>query len=217
LLLAVFAGSFAVTYALSRGAFQSLIPNSVARRNSLPVALDSGLSGNTATTSGNNRLMVPHDSNRPPVAPVAQMLMVGQGGYVSQRLLGCWHGTTAAQPTEWRLLSSLGAAEIYHRDNIDICLNWKNHQLTVTDSRWSCAGCSYSRNFSISYQVASASGDKLTLEVKTSAFPVSQRGVEDIILNQDDTIDEHIDLTDYVHWHGAVRIVTTAHLERSHS
>jgi len=145
-----------------------------------------------------------------------QVLTLSQGGYVSKRILGCWHGTTAARPLEWRRLSPLGAIEAYHRDNVDLCLNWKNNELEVTDSRWSCAGCNYSKNHRSSYQVVSASGDQVTLQVEDSARPLTNKGRQDFVLNQDDTIDERIAFSGYVLGLRTIEGVTTAHLTRSH-
>ncbi len=145
-----------------------------------------------------------------------QMLTLSRGGYVSKRLLGCWRGTTADRPTEWRALSSLGKIEAYHRDNIDLCLNWKNDQLEVTDTRWSCAGCNYSKNDRSSYRVVSASGDTVTLAVEDFARPLSNKGREDFVLNQDDTIAERIAFTGYFLGLPAIEGVTTAPLKRNH-
>jgi len=219
LLLAAFAGSFAVTYAANRGFLQSLIPNRGTGniwKPELSEPAKPALTDESASASGGNILTLPQKENQTTFGLGTQMLLLSQGGYVSKRLLGCWHGTTAEQPTDWRLLSPLGAIEHYHRDNIDLCLNWKNDKLEVTDRGWSCAGCSYSSNRRSSYAVVSASGDRVTLEVEESAPPLRQKGREDFALNQDDTIDERIDWTFYLLGRRAVEAGTTAHLQRNH-
>lgn len=146
--------------------------------------------------------------------PGMPLLTLPQGGYISKRLLGCWHGTTAPQPAEWRLLSPLGALVAYHSDNIDICLTWDSDNLKVTDSRWSCAGCSYSPGHRSSYRVLSATGDRLAIEMKDFAGMMRGNSSQDLKLNQDDSIDERDSYTGYMFGLPAVHAVTTAHLER---
>ncbi|MGB8412857.1 MAG: hypothetical protein WCE23_08530 [Candidatus Binatus sp.] len=219
LLLAAFAGSFALTYIANHGVLQSSIPNDGTRNNLNPhlSALAPMLSGESARASASNFLaLAPLNQRHPTVGPGTQMLMLSQGGYVSKRLLGCWRGTTAEQPTEWRVLSFLGKIEAYHRDNINLCLNLKNGKLEVTDTRWSCTGCNYSKNHHSSYRVVSASGDKMTLQVEDSARPLTNKGQQDFVLNQDDTIDERIAFTGYFLGHRSIQGVTTAHLKRDH-
>ena len=141
-------------------------------------------------------------------------LMLSQGGYVSKRLLECWRGTTAEQPAEWRVLSFAGLMEAYHRDHIDICLTWENQTLKLTDQQYSCAGCSYSPDHRSSYRVASATGDEVTLAEEDSAGPMSGKGLAYFKLNQDDTVDEQIDQTNYFSGLPAIQVRTTAHLRR---
>jgi len=220
LLLAAFAGSFAITYAANRGFPQSLISNRGTANSWKPELSEPAkpaLTDESASASGGNILTLPQKENQTTFGLGTQMLMLGQGGYVSKRLLGCWRGTTAEQPTEWRVVSLLGAIEAYHRDNIDLCLNWKNEKLEVTDSRWSCAGCSYAKSLRSSYEVVSASGDKVTLEMEDSAASQSGKFREDFVLNQDDSIDERIAFTHYLLGRRAIQGSTTAHLKRSHS
>lgn len=217
LLLAAFAGSFALTYIADHSVLQSSIPNDGTPNNLNLSVLAPRLSGESAHASASNFPALAHQNQRQPtVGPGTQMLMLSQGGYVSKRLLGCWHGTTAEQPTEWRVLSFLGTIETYHRDNIDLCLNLKNDKLEVTDTRWSCAGCNYSKNHHSRYRVVSASGDKVKLQVEDSARPLTNKGQQDVVLNQDDTIDERIAFTGYFLGLRAIQGITTAHLKRDH-
>ena len=145
------------------------------------------------------------------------MLLLSQGGYVSKRLLGCWRGTTAEQPTEWRVVSLMGMLEAYHRDNIDLCLTWQNNKLEVTDAQYSCAGCSYGSDHRSSYRVVSATGDEVTLAEEDSAGTMSGKMQAHFRLNRDDTVDERIKDTSYMLGQPAVQIETTAHLQRKHT
>ncbi len=150
---------------------------------------------------------------------LSAILTLSQGGYVSKRLLGCWRGTTAEQPAEWRVLSFAGLMEAYHRDHIDICLTWENQTLKLTDEQYSCAGCSYSPDRRFTYHVVSATGDEVTLAQEDSVGMgmLAGKGQARFKLNQDDTVDEQIDETNYLSGLPAIQVETTAHLRRKGS
>lgn len=148
------------------------------------------------------------------VAGLGTMLTLSQGGYVSKRLLGCWHGITAPQPSEWRVLSPSGLLEAYHQDYIDICLRWENQQLKLTDERYACAGCSYSPGRRFSYKVVSATGDEVVV-AQSELVPMSaESGQARFKLNPDDTVDEQIESTDDFLGQPAIYLRTTARLRR---
>lgn len=152
-------------------------------------------------------------------AGMGLMMTLSQGGYVSKQLLGCWRGTTAEQPTEWRILSFAGLLETYHRDHIDICLTWDNQTLKLTDEQYSCAACSYSPDRRSSYHVVSATGNEVTLAQEDSVGMgvMAGKGQARFKLNQDDTVDEQIDETNYLSGLPAIQVETTAHLQRKGS
>lgn len=213
LLLVLFAGSFTLAYLAMRGTLESP-PSSGGTGGSsepaLPAASEPRSAAATVGASAANTLTLPRKQDQTSSGPKAQILVLAQGGYVSKRLLGCWHGRTAGQPSEWRALSPLSRLFAYHSDDIDLCLKWENDQLKVTDSRSTCAGC----NYRFSYRVVSATGEELTLEEKSSQGRLNNEGSAYFKLNQDDTIDERTELTNYFLGRPAIRMGTTARLRR---
>lgn len=170
----------------------------------------------TSSLSPSALLALPRQSGSPASSQGMGLLMLGQRGFISRRILGCWRGTTAQHPVKWQVLSPAGLFEAYHRDNIELCLTWNDNKLKVTQSNWTCAGCSYSPDHRMSYRVVSATGEAVTIKSNDSAGGGVQRGkqLEHLTLNEDDTIDERIADTGYLLGLPAIHIITTAHLRR---
>jgi hypothetical protein len=154
--------------------------------------------------------------------------LLRQGGEILKRILGCWQGTTAERPLEFRVLSPLAylLRVQYHTDVIRICMTLENDDVKVTDSSAAFdpnspfAGLP-GPDYGYSYHVLSASGAEITLEVRTSAplggpF-VGEVGPAHFNLNEDDTINDRWEITMYDKRFSPspiVRVVTTAQLHR---
>jgi hypothetical protein len=166
------------------------------------------------TASSSNLETIPHAQTQITQDTRTSVLQLHQGGYISRRFLGCWHGTTAPRPLERRPLSDLAALVFYQDDDIDVCMTWNEEQLLVKNASASSVFYAYRYD----YRVLQARGTEITLEINSSdpAYPNTflTTGQEFLVLNSNDTVDCHIQVVSFVRGKAAVWTKTAAVLRR---
>lgn len=159
---------------------------------------------------------VPKELNGPRGQNQLELPRISQ---MSQRLLGCWSGTTVASPTKWQVLSPAGHYLSYSQDLIRLCLTDVNGELHVKYAGSQDAEPT-EHPYGITFRPRRAVGKQVEMDLKSwdpdSPESYVETGTARCVLNPDGSVTYSHSITTFLQGKPALLAETRADLAREH-